>query len=55
MDVITQEGSELLDRLTRLAYGNTSLVSDAIKANAHGLGRDADLADVVDYIVAHRA
>jgi hypothetical protein len=51
--LITMKSSELFDRLLQLANGDVRLVEDGIAASARGPDGEADLKDVVDYILAH--
>lgn len=50
---ITMKSSELFDRLVEIANGDARLVEDAIRASATGPDREADLKDVVHYILNH--
>ena len=52
--LVTMKNSELVDKLVVIADGNIDLVQEAIRATAKG-SEGADLKDVVEYIVAHRA
>jgi hypothetical protein len=50
---MTQEQSEMLDKLVRLANGDALLVEQAIRETS--AGEDASkLEDIVQYIVGHR-
>jgi len=52
--LVTMKNSELIDKLVVIADGNIDLVQEAIRASAKG-SDGADLKDVVEYIVNHRA
>lgn len=53
MRVMTEEQSEMLDKLVRVARGDALLVEQAIRETS--AGEDASrLEDVVRYIVGHR-
>lgn len=51
--LVTMKNSELIDQLVLIANGDIELVSQAIRACAKG-AEEADLKEVVDYIVVHR-
>lgn len=51
--LVTMQNSELIDKLVTIANGNIELVQQAIRAAA-GPSGEADLGQVVQYIVAHR-
>lgn len=51
--LVTMKNSELIDQLVLIANGDMDLVSEAIRVCAQPDG-EADLKEVVDYIVAHR-
>jgi hypothetical protein len=51
--LVTMKNSELIDQLVLIANGDIDLVSRAIRACAKA-DEEADLKEVVDYIVAHR-
>jgi hypothetical protein len=53
--VVTMKNSELIDQLLTIANGDSDLVNEAIRVSATGPNNEADLKDVVAYIVAHRA
>ncbi len=52
--LVTMKNSDLIDRLVLLADGNIDLVSEAMRASARENDGEADLKEVVNYIVAHR-
>jgi hypothetical protein len=52
--LVTMKNSELIDQLVSIACGDIDLVNMAIRASAKGPEEEADLKEVVDYIVAHR-
>jgi len=52
--LVTMKNSELVDKLVVIADGNIDLVQEAIRASAKG-SKGAELKDVVEYIVSHRA
>jgi hypothetical protein len=52
--LVTMKNSELVDKLVVIADGNIDLVQEAIRASAKG-AEGAELKDVVEYIVSHRA
>ena len=51
--LITMKSSELFDKLLEIANGDARLVEGAISASARGPEGEADLKEVVDYILAH--
>lgn len=51
--LVTMKNSELIDQLVLIANGDMDLVSEAIRTCARPDG-EADLKEVVDYIIAHR-
>lgn len=53
MRVMTEEQSEMLDKLVRLARGDALLVEKAIRETSPGEDA-AKLEDIVRYIVGHR-
>jgi hypothetical protein len=53
--LVTMQNSELIDQLVLIAGGDLELVGEAIRACAKGQQEEADLKEVVDYIVANRA
>jgi phosphotransferase system HPr-like phosphotransfer protein len=53
--LVTMKNSALIDQLVSLAGGNIDLVNEAIRVCAKGPDEEADLKEVVDYIVAQRA
>jgi hypothetical protein len=52
--LVTMKNSELIDKLVSIAGGNIDLVNEAVRACAKGPDEEADLKEVVDYIVARR-
>ncbi|MBB3931217.1 hypothetical protein GGR25_002267 [Kaistia hirudinis] len=54
MVVTSTHNSALIDKLVRLANGNIELVQEAIRATAKKGGKEADLGDIIDYIVQNR-
>ena len=52
--LVTMKNSELIDQLLLIANGDARLVEEAIGACAKGPNGEADLKEVVDFIVAHR-
>jgi hypothetical protein len=52
--LVTMKNSELIDQLVLIANGDAELVNEAIGACATGPNDEADLKQVVDYILAHR-
>jgi hypothetical protein len=53
--LVTMKNSELIDKLVVIAEGNIDLVHEAIQASAAKGPEGAELKDVVEYIVSHRA
>jgi hypothetical protein len=53
--LVTLKNSELFDQLVMIADGDSRLVEEAIRASAKGPDEEADLKEVVDFIVARRA
>jgi hypothetical protein len=51
--LITMKSSELFDKLLEIANGDVRLVEEAISASAQGSDGEADLKEIVDYILAH--
>jgi hypothetical protein len=51
--LVTMKNSELIDKLVLIANGDIDLVNAAIRYCAKG-DEEADLKEVVDYIVSHR-
>ena len=51
--LVTMKNSELIDQLVLIADGNTGLVDEAIRASINGPDGEADLKEVVDYILLH--
>lgn len=51
--MMSKKESELLDKLTRLAFGNSSLVEEAIRATSAGR-TSVPLSKIVAYIKAKR-
>jgi hypothetical protein len=52
--LVTMKNSDLMDQLISLAGGDIKLVSAAIHASAKGPEEEADLKEVVEYILQHR-
>jgi hypothetical protein len=52
--LVTMKNSELIDKLVLIAGGDIDLVSEAIRVSATNPEGQAELKEVVDYIVAHR-
>jgi hypothetical protein len=52
--LVTMKNSELIDKLVLIAGGDTGLVDAAILASSSGPDGEADLKDVVEYIIANR-
>jgi hypothetical protein len=52
--LVTMKNSELFDQLLVIANGDAKLVEEAIRISAKGPNEEADLKEVVDFIVAHR-
>ena len=53
--LITMQNSELTDKLVAIAGGSLELVEEAIRESAKdNPDGEADLEEVVDYIVGHR-
>jgi hypothetical protein len=52
--LVTMKSSELIDKLLMIAHGDSRLVDAAILASSTGPQGEADLKDVVDYIISHR-
>ena len=52
--LVSMKNSELIDKLVTIADGNLDLVQEAIRLCAKGAD-GADLAEVVAYILKHRA
>ncbi|GAB9236815.1 hypothetical protein [Bradyrhizobium diazoefficiens] len=50
---VTMKSSELFDRLVEIANGDARLVEAAIQASATDPNGEADLKDVVQYILSH--
>lgn len=51
--LVTMKNSELIDQLLLIADGDSDLVNEAIRVSATD-HNEADLKDVVNYILAHR-
>ena len=51
--LVTMRNSELIEQLVLIANGDIDLVTRAIRACAKA-NEEADLKEVVDYIVTHR-
>lgn len=51
--LVTMKSSELFDRLVEIANGDVRLVETAIRECASAPSREADLKDVVQYILDH--
>ncbi|UGY27182.1 hypothetical protein HU675_0010715 [Bradyrhizobium septentrionale] len=52
--LVTMKSSELFDRLVEIANGDARLVEEAIRASATAPDGEADLKDVVQYIMDHQ-
>lgn len=51
--LVTMKSSELFDQLVEIADGDVRLVEDAVRNCASGPSGEADLKDVVQYILDH--